>query len=319
MKRFFKTVALLGVLALCLFPFAGCGGGGGEKTFEIVCTIFPQYDWIKNVTEGNHQIGLTLLQDSGTDLHNYQPTAADKVKILKCDLLVYVGGESDEWVEEMLSDPAKNPDMKILKLLDLIDALDEEQVPGGEAQEEGGEEKEKDEHVWLSLKNARKLVEAIAKELQEADPENGALYESNEKKYLAQIDGLEQEFAEATKNPARKILLFGDRFPFRYLVEDYDLSYFAAFSGCSAESEASFEVIRSLARAVDENSLPYILVLENSDKKIAEQIRSSTSGKDQTILSMNSIQSVTRAQIQSGANYLSLMRENLQTLKTALN
>lgn len=317
MKKFFITLAFLGAFLFALSGAAACGGAD-DGELDIVCTIFPQYDWVQTLTAGNDQTELTLLQSSGIDLHNYQPSAADKVKILRCDLLVYVGGESDKWVEDMLADPAKNQDMTVLKLLDFIDALDEEEVPGGES--DGHEEEVgKDEHVWLSLKNAHRLVDALGGALERLDPDHAALYESNKNAYIAQIDQLEGEFAEATRETARKVLLFGDRFPFRYLVEDYSLTYYAAFSGCSAESEASFEVIENLVKAVDDNGLPYIIVLESSDQKIAEQIKKSTKTKDQTILVMNSIQSVTKAQIEGGANYLSLMKENLQTLKIALN
>lgn len=318
MRKLFQTLSLLGVFLFALGGAAGCG----EKdsgALDIVCTIFPQYDWVQTLTEGNDEIDLTLLQSSGIDLHNYQPSAADKVKILKCDLLVYVGGESDKWVEDMLTDPARNPDMKVLKLLDFVDALDEEEVPGGEHDHDDEEAGAKDEHVWLSLKNAHRLVDALGGVLQTVDPEHSALYEKNTDAYIAEIDALETEYADATKAPVRKILLFGDRFPFRYLVEDYGLTYYAAFSGCSAETEASFEVIENLVKAVDSNKLPYILVLESSDKKIAEQIKKTTETKDQTILVMNSIQSVTQKQIEGGADYLSLMEENLETLNIALN
>ncbi len=319
MKKLAKMLALAGAMLLSF----GCLGGCGEKDdgiLDVVCTIFPQYDWTQTLAEGNGNINFTLLQSSGIDLHNYQPTAADKVKILKSDLLIYVGGESDKWVEDMLSDPAKNPALKVVKLLDFVDALDEEEVPGGEHDhEEEREEGEKDEHVWLSLKNAHKLVDAIGAALKEVDPASEALYERNRADYVAKLDALEREYAAAAEDPARKILLFGDRFPFRYLAEDYGLSYYAAFSGCSAETEASFEVIANLVKAVDDNQLPYILVLESSDQKIAEQIKKSTRTKDQTILVMNSIQSITQRQIEDGANYLSLMEENLKILKTALN
>ncbi len=317
MKKLFRACAAAGALLLALGGFSGCGERA-DASLDVVCTIFPQYDWVQTLAEGNDDLKATLLQSSGIDLHNYQPSAADKVKILKCDLLIYVGGESDEWVEEMLSDPKKNPSLKTVKLLDAVDALDEEEVPGAE-HDPDHEEEGKDEHVWLSLKNAARLTQAIARALEEIDPANGALYRDNLNRYSARLDALEKEYAEATKAPARKVLLFGDRFPFRYLAEDYGLTYFAAFSGCSAATEASFEVIANLVKAVDDNALPYILVLEGSDRKIAEQIKKNTKTKDQTILMMNSIQSVTKKQIEDGADYLSLMRENLQTLKTALN
>lgn len=326
MKKILTFILTL-ALAFSLGGLAGCGANKAD-TLDIVCTIFPQYDWTKTLVSGNDRVELTIMQDSGVDLHNYQPTAADKVKILNCDLLLYVGGESDKWVEEMLSDPAKNPDMKVVKLIEEVKALDEEEVPGGEDHDhedeedhdhEDEQEGDKDEHVWLSLNNAQTLVRAIAKNLKSIDPEHGELYDRNLSEYLTALEALEEQYEEATRDPARRILLFGDRFPFRYLVEDYDLAYYAAFSGCSAETEASFEVIKSLAEAVNANHLPYILVLEGSDQGIANQIKNSTSTKDQEILVLNSIQSVTKKQIESGTTYLSLMTENLGVLKKALN
>lgn len=316
MNKIFKALALAGALALACTG-AACGGSQKSGAPEVVCTIFPQYDWTSNLAKGS-EIGLTLIQDSGVDMHNYQATAADKIKILGCDMLVYVGGESDGWVEDILADPAKNPDMKVVKLLDEVDALDEEEVPGADHDHEE-EEEGVDEHVWLSLKNAQTLCRAIAGALKKVDPDRAELYDGNLNGYLGALGALEAQYAEATKAPARKIMLFGDRFPFRYLAEDYGLSYFAAFSGCSAETEASFETIKNLVEAVDQYDLPYILVLEGSDKKIANQIVSQSQKKNQTILSLNSLQSVTRKEIEGGTTYLSLMEENLRTLTVALN
>ncbi len=311
------SVGLLVSALLVPIAFSGCGETGDDGTLDIVCTIFPQYDWTKNLTAGNDAVNIELLQDSGVDLHNYQATASDKVKIMGADLLIYVGGESDRWVEDILSD-SDNPNRKIVKLLDEVDSLDEEDVPGAEEDHDHEEEEGTDEHVWLSLKRADKLVRAIAKALQTVDPANDVLYENNMHAYTEKISSLETEYSAAIQNAERKVLVFGDRFPFRYLVEDYDLDYFAAFSGCSAETEASFATIINLAKAIDEHSVPYVLVLENSDKKIANQIVNQTEQKNQQILEINSIQSVTRKQIDEGVDYISLMQENLETLKTAL-
>ncbi len=320
MKKIIGIISCVLAFSASLCGLAGCGFSAQKDSFDVVCTIFPQYDWVRKIADGNEEINLTLLQDSGADLHNYQPSPADKIKILNCDLFVYVGGESDEWVEDMLADPQKNPGMKVLKLLDNVNALDEEDVPGSEGHDGGEEEEEeKDEHIWLSLKNAQLLCRAIAEALQSVDSKNATLYGNNLNEYLAELDALEKKFAEAAENPKRRILLFGDRFPFRYLAEDYDLQCFAAFSGCSAETEVSPGTIKGLAEKVDEYGLPYILVLENSDPKLAEQIKNATASKDQTILEMNSIQSVTEADIEEGINYLTLMEKNLETLKTALN
>lgn len=306
MKRLSRVLACL-LMMLPLFLLFGCKENK-RAGLEIVCTIFPQYDWAKNLVAGNDDVSLTLLQDSGVDLHSFQPSAADKVKVISCDLLIYVGGESDEWAGEMLKDRAKNQNMRVVRLLDEADTLQEE-----------GEEDERDEHVFLSLKRAHGLVEAIARELKALDPEHEALYDNNLGEYLDRLDALERDYAEATSAPARRFLLFADRFPFRYLASDYNLEYFAAFSGCSAETEASLSTIRSLAEKADDFAVPYILVLTGSDRELAERIISSTRGKNQKVMFLDSLETVTRKRIEAGASYLDLMRENLNVLKTVLN
>lgn len=318
-----KKIILGFALAVLFFGFAATGlSGCGERAkggrLKIVCTCFPQYDWVKNIAMGDESVDLTLLGDSGSDLHNYQPTTADIVKIYTCDVFICVGGESETWTEDVLKSASVNPAMKKISLLEALggNALREEESPGAEEKEEG---EALDEHVWLSLRAAKTLCTSIAETLCEINPSGEALYRSNLQSYSQNLDGLEKEYSSAVGSAARKVFLFGDRFPFRYLANDYGLTYFAAFAGCSAESQASFSVITNLARLVDKNDLPYILVLEGSDKRIAEQIKANTRAKDQEILVINSIQSVTAAQIANGASYFAFMQENLEVLKKALN
>jgi len=310
---------LLGVALLfsCACAFSGCGEKQDDGKLSVVCTIFPQYDWVRQITEGDDDISLTVLETSGADLHNYQPTVKDLSTIYQCDLFLYVGG-----VEDVLKSSSANKDMKTVNLLEALgdSALDEEEVPGAEEEEDHDhEEMEKDEHVWLSLKNASALCKKITAALSELNPEKGSLYESNLAAYTEKLSDLDDQFASAVSSAARKVLLFADRFPFRYLCEDYSLSYYAAFSGCSAESEASFATIANLANAVDDNALPYVLVLEGSDRKIAQSVIGATTNKNQTVLEVNSLQAVTGAQISDGVTYLSLMEENLNVFRKALN
>lgn len=323
MKKIFLFFALCAAFVCSAGTLSACSERTQNEKFSVVCTIFPQYDWVRNLTEGNENVELTILQASGQDLHNFQPSAADLVKIYRCDVFIYVGGESDAWVESILSDSSVNPDMKCIDLLAALGdaALTEEEVPGAahDHEEDHDHAEALDEHVWLSLSNANVLLKVICNAICEADPAEAELYRSNLERYSAEVSALEGEYSQMVADAERTVILFGDRFPFRYLAEDYGLTYYAAFSGCSAETEASFSVITNLARAVDENNLPYILVLENSDRGIAEQIRNNTSSKDQGILVMNSIQSVTAAQIADGTTYLALMRGNFETLRTALN
>ena len=294
-----------------------------ESKLRIVTTIFPIYDWVREILgDEAGETEMTMLLDSGADLHNYQPSAADILKIKQADLFIYIGGESDEWAEDVIS-VADNPERINLNLMDALgeDLREEETVEGMEAHEEheeAEEEAEYDEHIWLSLRNARRLVEVIAEKIAEKRPDRGELYRKNAEQYAERLSLLDQAYEEAVSAGSRKVLLFGDRFPFRYMTEDYGLTYYAAFSGCSAESEASFETILFLAQKADELALPVILTLENPKTGLAETIARSTKAGSLQILSMNSLQSITAQDINSGITYLSVMNENLNTLKQAL-
>ena len=292
-----------------------------EKKIRIVTTIFPEYDWVREILgDKADSAEITMLLDKGVDLHSYQPTADDLIKLSDCDLFVYVGGESDGWVDDALKN-ATNKNRKVINLLDVLgdSVKEEETVEGMQAEEEDHEdheEKEYDEHVWLSLKNAKTLVGAISAALQEIDPDNKDTYAANADAYGQKLSALDAEYQKAVSAGTYKTLLFGDRFPFRYLVDDYGLSYYAAFAGCSAESEASFETVSFLARKVDEGKLPCVLTIEGKNHKIAETIVQNTAGKNQKILTMDSMQSTTSQDV--ATTYLSLMAKNLDVLKEAL-
>ena len=294
-------------------------------TISVVTTIFPEYDWVRQIVGDNSNVEITMLLDNGVDLHNYQPTAEDILTLATCDVFIYVGGESDEWVEDALQD-AVNDNMQVINLMDVLgDNVKEEEVVEGmeaEAEEsesvESEEEVEYDEHVWLSLKNAQVLVEAFSDTLEVVDSENAALYEANSESYLEELASLDEKYQEAVDSADTNTILFGDRFPFRYLADDYGLDYYAAFVGCSAETEASFETITFLAEKVDELGLNTVLTIENSDQKIAETIIANTDSKDAQIFSMDSMQSTTSSDIVAGATYLGIMESNLDVLAEAL-
>ena len=303
------------------------GAANGKKQLQIVTTIFPEYDWVKNIL-GDNPGGaeLKMLLDNGVDLHSYQPTAEDIMKISTCDLFIYVGGESDKWVADALKE-ATNKDMIVINLLEVLgDSVKEEElVEGmeGEEEEEEGEEGEEegpeyDEHVWLSVKNSEIFVNAISDAIQKLDADNAEAYKKSTSEYLDKLKALDGEYSKAVSGSSIKTLLFGDRFPFRYLVDDYGLSYYAAFVGCSAETEASFETIIFLAEKIDELSLHSVLTIEGSNQRIAQTIVQNTKSKDQKILSVNSMQSTTTRDVEGGATYLSIMEKNLEVLKEAL-
>ncbi len=317
MKKFF---AIMMALIMMMTMLMGVTAAAQSKKISVVTTVFPIYDWVREVVGDNANVEMTLLLDKGVDLHSFQPTAQDIMKVATADVFIYVGGESDEWVEDALTE-AVNTNMKVISLLEALgDAVKEEElVEGmeGEEEEEAGEEEEAeyDEHVWLSLRNAQALTQAIADTLAEADPDNAAAYQANAAAYIEKLAALDAQYADMVARAEYKTVLFGDRFPFRYLVDDYDLTYYAAFAGCSAETEASFETIVFLAQKVDELSLSAVLTIEGINHRIAETIVGATAAKDQKILTVDSLQ----GKPANDATYLSVMEANLSVLRDALN
>lgn len=319
----------MGVVSLSI-PFAGLHTAEAgtkdtsDKKLKIVTTIFPEYDWTRAVLgEREADVELTMLLDNGTDLHSFQPAVKDIMKVSGCDLLIYVGGESDEWIEDALKS-AQNKDMKTINLMEVLaDSIKEEETVEGMQENEHGheheDEKEYDEHVWTSLRNASAVCDAIAETLEEMDPENKDVYASNVAAYQQKLSNLDTEYQNTADSARQNTLLFADRFAFRYLVDDYGLNYYAAFSGCSAESEASFKTVTFLAGKLDELGLKIVLTIEKSDDRIAQTVIENTETKDQKILELNSMQSITSDEIADGVTYLSVMEDNLDVLKEALN
>lgn len=319
-----KILALLLALWIPAAVLSGCApqdDSAASNKLNIVTTIFPAYDWVREILGAEtDRAEITMLLDSGVDLHSYQPTVDDIVKISDCDLFLYVGGESDGWVDDALKN-APNKERKVIRLLDVLgdSAKAEETVAGMQEEEHDHEEEaEYDEHIWLSLKNAQVLVAAISEALQETDPARKDTYAANAAAYVEKLSALDGEYRAAVDSGKYKTFLFGDRFPFRYLADDYGLDYYAAFPGCSAETEASFETVSFLAGKMDALGLPCVLTIEGTQHKIAETIVQNTAQKNQQILTMDSMQAVTANDAASGVSYLSIMEKNLSVLKKAL-
>ena len=319
-----KILALLLALWIPAAVLSGCApqdDSAASNKLNIVTTIFPAYDWVREILgDETDRAEITMLLDSGVDLHSYQPTVDDIVKISDCDLFLYVGGESDGWVDDALKN-APNKERKVIRLLDVLgdSAKAEETVAGMQEEEHDHEEEaEYDEHIWLSLKNAQVLVAAISEALQETDPARKDTYAANAAAYAEKLSALDGEYRAAVDSGKYKTLLFGDRFPFRYLADDYGLDYYAAFPGCSAETEASFETVSFLAGKMDALGLPCVLTIEGTQHKIAETIVQNTAQKNQQVLTMDSMQAVTANDAASGVSYLSIMEKNLSVLKKAL-
>ena len=371
-----RTITIIILLVTVLLGFSGCGssdksaGAKGETPkprLKIVATIFPEYSWTKELL-GSYEkdVELTLLAKKGVDMHSYQPSAEDILRIANCDLFLYVGGESDKWVNKALKESG-NPKRRVLNLMKLMGdrAKVEEEVEGMEkhdhhehdkdahAHQEKDKQDEKhehhdkdkqdekhehekehnkdkhdakvhheqpeyDEHVWLSLKNADIVCKAITEELAALDSKNAETYRANYIAYSKKLAALDAQYKEAVTKAPVKAVLFGDRFPFRYLTDDYGLQYYAAFNGCSAETEASFATVAFLAKKMDELKLPAVLTLEGRQHKLAQTIVENTKAKNQKVLTLNSMQSVTEEEIKKGITYLAVMEQNLNVFQEAL-
>ena len=329
-KKIISTAAILLALTGSIFAKAKKADKNSGK-IKVVATIFPEYDWAREIIGDTKSAELTLLLANGVDLHSYQPSIQDIAKISTADIFIYVGGESDGWVADALKN-ATNKNMKVINLMETLgDKVKEEEVKEGmqaeeeeehehhhDDEDEDEEEVEYDEHVWLSLRNAKILSAEIAAALCEKDSANAAAYKANLAAYTARLDALDAKYAAAVKAGSHKTILFGDRFPFRYLVDDYGLDYFAAFVGCSAETEASFETVIFLSKKVDELGLNSVLKIESGDGKIARTIIQNTKKKNAKVLTLDSIQSTTAKQAKAGATYLKIMEANLSVLTEAL-
>ncbi len=360
-----KILSAILAVALTVCCFTACSGEKKDDgKLHIVTTIFPEYDWVKNVL-GDNPAGadVVMLLDNGVDLHSYQPTVDDVMKVASCDIFIYVGGESDGWVKDALAQ-ATNKNMIVINLLEALgDKVKEEEIVEGMEHEhdhdhedddhdhedgdhddhdhedgdhddhdhEDGDhdehehdhdhedgEVEYDEHVWLSLRNAETLVKVISEAVEKLDSANAETYKKNTEAYVGKLRELDERYKAAVAGAANKTLLFGDRFPFRYLTDDYGLTYYAAFVGCSAETEASFETIKFLTTKVDELGLSAVMTIEGANHKIAETIVANTQAKNQKILQLNSLQSTTSEDVKKGATYLSIMEANLAVLTDAL-
>ncbi|MBQ9618120.1 MAG: zinc ABC transporter substrate-binding protein [Oscillibacter sp.] len=309
--------AALCLLALCC-TLTACGAAqtaSGKP--NIVATIFPLYDWTRQILgDRADDVELTLLLDNGTDMHSYQPTVEDIARLADCDLFVYVGGESDSWVSDALNE-MPNQNRRVLNLMDALGgALREEELLPGMTPEVDDGETAYDEHIWLSLKNASACCSSIADTLEAM----GVItrQESGVDEYCAELLALDARYQETVDAAPLKSILFADRFPFRYLADDYGLEVYAAFQGCSAETEASFETLAFLSAKLDELQLPAVLTTESADGRLAETIVRTSGRPDTRILSLDSMQSVTAADVASGAAYLSTMESNLDVLRQAL-
>lgn len=310
------------------------------KELTIVTTIFPIYDFVNNITKGNDEVKVKLLMQNGADLHSFAPSAKDMIEILNADAVIYIGGPSDKWLNDALTN--NNKTQLHIPLIDTIGlSLHNEEIVEGMQYDEHdhhghhhehehnhehdlikptvANENLIDEHIWLSLKNAKVMVNEIAKQLTAIDSVNTTLYLNNAKDYIAKIDALDEQYGKTIENSKYKEIIVADRFAFVYLVKDYNLNYAAAFPSCSAETNASFNTIAYLADKLNKNPNNTLLTLERSDNKVANAVIGNSNKKQTQVLVLDSMQAVTNAQIANGISYLSIMQQNLKNLDKALN
>lgn len=336
MTRLRKIVMILALAVYTVTALSACGKdksntGSNSKDnnkLNVVTTIFPQYDFLRQI--GGEHLNLTMLLSPGAESHSFEPTPKDMKSIENSALFVYVGGESDTWVEGIL-DGVDNSKTKIITLMDCVTTVEEEIVEGmtEEHEHEDGEhedgehedaehehEAEYDEHVWTSPENAKLIVKKLCDALCEADPEHAEDYKKNTKEYLASLDTLDQKFEDVVDNAKRKEIIVADRFPFRYFVDEYGLTYYAAFPGCATDTEANAATIAFLTDKVKNDGIPVVFHIELSNEKICESISESTGAKSELL---NAVHNISKSDFEAGVTYIDLMEHNVKVLKEALN
>lgn len=313
-----RLIAPILSAAMIFTLFAGCGqdngnsGGGTGDRPSVVVTGFPQYDFTRVIA--GDKIDLNMLLPPGVESHSFEPTPRDVITIQSCDVFIYVGGESDNWIDGILA-AMDTSGIEIIALMDVVEAVEEEMVEGMEREDEGGEEAEYDEHVWTSPKNAKLIVQAISDTLCEKDEANAELYRENTADYLQKLDELDAAFREVVDLAERNTIIFADRFPFRYFADEYGLDYYAAFPGCASETEAGAATVAFLIDKVNEEHIPVVFFLEFSNEKMADAICENTKAAK---LLLHSCHNVSRNDFESGVSYLDLMYQNVLNLKEAL-
>lgn len=311
MKKFFSLILVLVLSVSFVFALYGCNNanenmGDESGKLKIVTTIFPYYDFARNIAGDKAEVKMLL--SPGNEPHSYDPSPSDIVAIENCDVFIYNGGESDEWVDGVL-ESLQNSDLRVLKMMDFVDALNEQ-----ETDHTSGEEL--DEHIWTSIRNAQKLSKIISETLQDIDAHNSDYYSDNELIYTQLLSNIDSQFESIVENSSRKTVVFGDRFPFLYFVSDYGLNYECAFPGCSSETEPSIATVRRLIDFVKDESIPVVFYLEFSNGKTADLIAEDTGAKT---LEFCSCHNVTKEQFESGISYIALMQQNAKNLEEALS
>ena len=305
--KYFIYLALVIILT-------GCTMNKNDK-ITIMTTNFPSYDFVRAIVGDSDTISVEMLLKPGAEMHDFEPTPKDIGKIDKSRLFIYTGGDSDEWVDDILKD-INTKKTKQVKMMDIVNLVIEEHKEGMESDEEEKEEEEYDEHVWTSLENAIIIIDYLKDEIIKIDPDNKDIYEANAKKYIDQIKEVDNEFKQVVSTAKRKEIIFGDRFPLRYFTLEYGLDYYAAFPGCSEQTEASAKTISFLINKVKEDNIPVVFKVELSSGKIADTIAKESNSK---VLEFNSAHNISKKDFDKGITYVDIMKSNVKVLKEALN
>lgn len=318
MKTSIISVFITSFIILSSVTLLSCNAKSTSKakSLTVVTSMFPQYDFARAVT--GDKSDLTMLLKPGSESHSYEPTPKDMKKIQDADLFIYTGGENDVWADTLLESlGTKAP--HTLKLLELVDAVEEEIIEGMTAEDEeehDEDESELDEHVWTSPLNAIKIVHAVCDEVCKIDEANASFYKANASAYISQIENLDEQFSSITQNAKRNVIVFGDRFPLRYFADTYGLSYYAAFPGCATDVEASAATIKFLINKVKNENIPVVFTIEFSNGKIADTLCESTGARK---LEFHSCHNVSADDLKKGETYVSIMQRNVSALEAALN
>ena len=314
MKNRVKIISIISFLVSAIVLISGCTSENKVKNgTTIVCTIFPIYDWCCEITKDCEDVNVILLEDNGTDMHSYQPAVKDFANIEDCDVFIFVGGESEEWAVDYINEHPSDARRNICLMDEIADYVLVETDEGIIATEdEESDEEENDEHIWLSLKRSIMCVYIIGDSLKDKTVDSDKIA-ANTADYVGRLSELDKEYEDYFASNERKIIV-ADRFPFRYLTEDYSVDYLAALPGCSAEADTSFDMVISLADGYKQSNENTLYITESGNKEFADTVIGE-SGKDGVVKTLDSVQSVSKDKIQSGVSYYELMKQNLETLK----
>lgn len=318
MARIYRKITAILVMCVMAFQLFGCGSTDSQDNgrLKVVSTIFASYDFARQISGGVADV--TMLLKPGVESHSYEPSPKDIITIQECDIFIYVGGENDAWVDNIL-ESMDTSDMTIIKMIDLVDKYEEETVEGMEGHEHTDDcdhdHSEWDEHVWTSPVNAIEICKALKEAFVWADKANKDTYEANCDRYIKELKKLDETFRKIVGTADRRVVVFGDRFPLRYFVEEYNLDYYAAFPGCSSETEASAATIAFLIDKVKEEEIPVVFKIELSSDAMANTIAEDSGAK---VLTFNTCHNITSEEFEKGENYLTLMYKNANALKEAV-